>query len=126
MRRYVIELMKASAKITGVACACPAVLSLFVLHRHNGYMLLAMTAAFALVMFGMLMLPCIRFAAMIRRQESMGYAFEKGTPLLLSKGMTGTYLGDEWVIRAGYVALHHSQCAVNPAVHQGLGCIMGL
>lgn len=111
MRRYVIELMKASAKITGVACSVPAVLSLFVLHRHNGYMLLAMTAAFALVMFGMLMLPCIRFAAMIRRQESMGYAFEKGTPLLLSKGMTGTYLGDEWVIRAGYVALHHSQCA---------------
>lgn len=111
MRRYVIELLKASAMITGVACAVPAVLSLFVLHRHNGYMLLVMTAALALVMFGILMLPCIRFAAMIRRQERMGYPFEKGTPLLLSKGMTGTYLGDEWIIRAGYVALHHSQCA---------------
>ena len=124
MRRYVIELMKISAMITGIASAFPAVLSLFALHRHNGYRLLVMTAAFALVMFGILMLPCIRFAAMIHRQERMGYPFENGTAQLIDKGMTGTYLGDEWIIRAGYVALHHSQCAANPAVHQGLGCIM--
>lgn len=111
MRRYVIELMKISAMITGIASAVPAVLSFFVLHRHNGYMLLAMTAAFALAMFSMLMLPCIRFAAMIRRQERMGYPFENGTAQLIHKGMTGIYLGDGWIIRAGYVALHHSQCA---------------
>lgn len=111
MRRYVIELMKISAMITGIASAVPAVLSLFALHRHNGYRLLVMTAALALVMFGILMLPCIRFAAMIHRQERMGYPFENGTAQLIDKGMTGTYLGDEWIIRAGYVALHHSQCA---------------
>lgn len=111
MRRYVIERMRSSAMITGIASAVSVILSLFALHLHNGYMLLVMAAAFALVMFGILMLPCIRFAAMIRRQERMGYPFEKGKPQLLSKGMTGTYLGDEWIIRAGYVALHHSQCA---------------
>ena len=69
------------------------------------------TAAFALVMPGILMLPCIRFAAMIRRQERKGYPFENGTAQLIDKGMTGTYLSDEWIIHAGYVALHHSQCA---------------
>ena len=88
----------------------PMLLSLFMLLRSNGYMLMLLVMAFALVMFSILMLPCVRFVAMIRKQERMGYPFEKGATQLIDKGMTGTYLGDEWIIRAGYVALHYSQC----------------
>ena len=110
MREYIVELMKVSAMITGISCAFPMLLSLFALPRSNGYMLLVLEMACALVMFAILMLPCIRFVTMIRKQERMGYPFEEGTPQLLDRRMTGTYLGDEWVIRAGYVALHHSQC----------------
>ena len=96
--------------ITGISFAAPMILSVFALPRSNGYMLMVLVMAFALVMFSILMLPCVRFFAMIRKQERLGYPFEGGTPQLLSKEMTGTYLGDEWIIRAGYVALHHSQC----------------
>jgi len=56
------------------------------------------------------MVPYVRFVAMIRKQERMEYPFEKGTAQLVVKGMTGTHLGDEWIIRAGYVTLHYSQC----------------
>ena len=44
--------------------------------------------------------------------------------------MTGTYLGDEWIICAGYVALNYSQCvavrsetrsASRFGLHHGIG-----
>lgn len=111
MKKYIVELMKTNAMITGISFAFPMMLSLFALTRSNGYILLVFVMAFALAMFSILMLPCVRFVAMIRSQERMGYPFEDGTTQFLSKEMTGTYLGDEWIIRAGYVALHHSQCA---------------
>ena len=110
MKKYIVELMKASAMVTGISFVFPMLLSLFALPRSNGYMLMVLVMAFALVMFSILMIPCVRFVAMIRKQERMGYPFEKGTTQLIDKRMTGTYLGDEWIIRAGYVALHCSQC----------------
>lgn len=73
-------------------------------------MLLLMTAGLAAICFLIFMLPSIRFAAMIRRQEKTGYSFEAGEVCLLSKDMTGTYLGNEWLILAGSVALHYTQC----------------
>lgn len=105
-----IEWAVNALKLTAMTYFVPFVLSFFVLSRQNGYLLLLMIAAMAMICFLVFMLPCIRFAMMIRSQEKKGYPFEAGEGCLLSKDMTGTYLGTEWLIRAGSVALHCTQC----------------
>ena len=110
MKRYIIERAEIILKLTAVCFVLPFVMSLFMLGQNNGCMLLLMIAGMAAVFFSVLMLPCIPFAAMIRRQEKRGCPFESGEACLLSKGMTGTYLGTEWLIYAGSVALHYTQC----------------
>jgi len=69
-----------------------------------------MIVILAAVYFSILLLPCIRFAVMIRMQEKNGYPFETGNLRLLAKNMVGTYLGSEWLIYAGSIALHYTQC----------------
>lgn len=93
-----------------MAFAVPFVLSLLALGQRNGYMLLLMILGMASICFLLFMLPCIRFVAMILRQEKKGYPFESGEVYFLSKNITGTYLGTEWLISAGSVALHYTQC----------------
>lgn len=114
IKRYIVERALVSLKLTGMTYAVPFVLSLLVLGQENGYMLLFMIAGLAAICLSILMLPCIRFVAMIRSQEKKGLSFEQGETRLLSKAMagtlTGTYLGTEWLIYAGSVALHHAQC----------------
>ena len=110
IKRYIIERAIISMKLTIVAFVVPFVLSLLTLGRRNGYMLLLMIMGMAAIYFLLFMLPCIRFVIMILRQEKEGYHFESGEVYFLSKNITGIYLGTEWLIYAGSVALHYTQC----------------
>ena len=110
IKRYIIERAINSLKLTIVTFATPFVLSLLALGRRDGYMLLLMILVMAAICFLLFMLPCIRFVVMILRQEKDGYHFESGEVCFLSKNIAGTYLGMEWLIYAGSVALHYTQC----------------
>ena len=46
---------------------------------------------------------------MIRRQEKMGLSLQAKPLRQFDSSMTRTYLMDDWLIHAGYVALHRSR-----------------
>lgn len=114
MKRYVKDLVRVS--LIMVACtALPGfIISLFGLHRENGWMLLVMCLGFALAVFALCMLPALRFWWMIRHQEKLGLPFPTEEPRRIDRGWTDTYLTQDWLIYAGFHALHYSQIA---AIH---------
>jgi len=110
LKPYIFKRAAIAFKLMSIAFAVPFVLSLIMLGRKNGYLFMLMIVILAAVYFSILLLPCIRFAVMIRMQEKNGYPFETGNLRLLAKNMVGTYLGSEWLIYAGSIALHYTQC----------------
>ncbi len=109
MRRFILELTALALKLLGVIFVCPLIISLFALGRENAYLLFVMLLIGALVGFLILMLPSLRFVWMIRRQEKMGLSFQTDPLRQFESSMTRTYLTDDWLIHAGYVALHRSR-----------------
>ncbi len=109
MKRYIKDLVRIS--LIMVACTgLPAVVvSLFGLHRENGWMLPIMCLGFAMAVFAMCMLPALRFWWMIRRQEKLGLPFPSEEPRRIDLGWSGTYITSDWLIYAGIHALHYSQ-----------------
>lgn len=114
MQRYINSLARVSLIMAACAGGPAVIISLFGLHRDNGWMLLLMCLVFSTIVFAVSMLPALRFWWMIRRQEEQGLAFPTEEPRRVSADWSGTYLTQDWLIYAGIHALHHSRIA---AIH---------
>ncbi len=109
MKRFVLELVTLALKLVGVTFVGPLVISVFAIGRENAYMLFIILLIGALIGFQILMLPLLRFVWMIRRQERTGVPFQADHLRQFDASMTHTYLTEDWLIHAGYVALHRSR-----------------
>ena len=109
MIKYIIERAVKALEISAITFAFPMLISLFMIVRENAYMLFFMVLSLAAMMFLVMMIPCLRFVSMIRKQENAGCSFENSEAEQIQKNFVGTYLGDEWIIYAGSVALHYTQ-----------------
>ena len=117
MRRYIMGLVRISAIMAGCIAgpgALIVLLTLFIPTTVSSGILLIMCLLAAVAVFGICMLPALRFIWMIRRQEKLGHSFPSEEPTCISKDWTGTYLTRDWLIYAGIHALHYSQIA---AIH---------
>ena len=124
MRRYILELARNLGLIVGGLTA--GIMLLFmvidVCMGGSGEVLrvLTMGSGVGLLLYGALMIPAIFFGRMIRRQEQMGLRLDTEVQRV-ERTIVGTYLGENWLIYAGIVALHHSRIKHVEAQHTGRG-----
>lgn len=123
MKLYIVKRAIISLELAAAVCIVPFAMSLMTLGQKNGYMLMLMIICIGVIVFTTFMLPCIRFYIMICSQEKKGYQFVPREVRVLSKTMGGTYLGSEWLIYAGSVALHYTQCKTIRGVSNKYGRI---
>jgi len=86
-------------------------LMLCVLGHVNLLLFLLGGIAFLLLVWGLTLLRGLRFLLLIRRQTRQGLPFEAGPLQRLDALYTSSWLSANWLIHAGYVALHRSQIA---------------
>lgn len=112
MRRFVEEFICMKLLIGGIIFLVPFLLSVYALcTRADGWILLLFILGAALCTFLLMMLPCLTFVRMIRRQEAMGLPFDTRKLRKFDSDMTSTYLSENWLIHAGYFAMHRSRIA---------------
>lgn len=91
-------------------------LSLFMLFWKHVILLLKAVVGLFLLAWGMTLLRGLRFLLIIRKQTRCGLSFEAGPLRRLDAAYTTSWLSSNWLIHAGYIALHRSQIT-NVAYH---------
>ena len=112
MKRYVMELARNAAMLIGgltaFGLALFAVCGAFLGFDRDAMIALCACLACGAATYVGTMLRAIPFCRMVKQQELNGLVLETDVRCV-DKGLTATYLGEEWLIHAGHVALHHSR-----------------
>ena len=112
MKRYVLELARNAGLLVGglgvFALCLFGICGMCLGFPRDAIIALCVCMACMILVYVVMMLQAIPFALQIRRQEAEGLTLDEEVHLV-DRGLTGTYLGSNWLIHAGHVALHHSR-----------------
>ena len=112
IRQHFWEYAQISLLYCGMLLAFPALLLLICgFGRVSLLLLLLGCIAFFLFAWGLTLLRGLRFLLILHRQIRQELPFETGPLKHLEAAYTHSWLSENWLIHAGYIALHRSQIA---------------